>query len=128
MTFIGDHVLDNGLAALKSLASHVYINTTPEPTPFSAASSGATSLGSKNFGAGAVFPGALAAATPNGRKATSAAITDGVVGTDGTAATFSVTDNANSRLLATGTLTASQAVTSANPFTLTLFEVRFPSS
>lgn len=128
MPFVGDHVLDNGLAALKSTATHVNINSA-EPATYTAATSGATYLGTKNFGAGLVFPNAIAAGTaPVGRQLASAAVTDGSITTSGTATHWSITDNSvNARLLATGTLSASQAVTAGNPFTLGSITIKLPS-
>lgn len=127
MPTVGDYVLDNGLAALKSGSTDINVNTA-EPATFTAATSGATFLGKKVFGAGAVFPAAIAAGSPNGRKVTTAAVTDGAVTTTGTGAAVSVTDNTNSRLHVTTTLSASQSVTSGNPFTLNAFDVRLPGA
>jgi len=65
-------------------------------------------------------------ASPNGRKVTVAAITDGTVtGTDD-ATHWAITDTVNSRLLATGSLSAGQLVTSGNTYTLAAFDVRIP--
>ena len=124
---VGDYYLDNGLAAMKSGTTDININTV-EPTTFAAATAGAQFLGKKVFGAGAVFPAAIAAGTPNGRKLVTAAVTDGAISTSGTAAACSITDNTGSRLAVTTTLSASQAVTSPNPFTLGAFDVRLPGA
>lgn len=131
MTFVNDRVLDLGLNVLDSEATHIYI-CAAEPTTYAAAigaNNGTTQfgLGNKNFGAGAVF-GAPADRTPNGRKVTSAAVTDGSVTTTGTASHYAVVDSANSRLLATGALASSQAVTSGNTFTLAAFDVGIPDA
>jgi hypothetical protein len=127
MPTVGDYVLDNGLAALKSGSTDVNINTA-EPSTYTAATSGATFLGKKTFGAGNVFPAAIAAGSPNGRKVTTAAVTDGAISTGGSAGAVSVTDNTNSRLHVTTTLSAAQTVTSGNPFTLNAFDVRLPGA
>lgn len=126
MPSVQDRVLDLGLNVLDTEATHININTA-EPATFAAATSGATFLGTKNFGAGAAF-GAPAAGTPNGRKVTSVAITDGSISATGTAAAWSTTDNTNSRLLASGTLSASQGVTSGNTFQLPGFDIRLPGA
>lgn len=131
MPSIADRVLDLGLNVLDTEATHVYI-CSAEPTTYAAAigaNNGTTQfgLGNKNFGAGAVF-GSPVARTPSGRKVTSAAITDGSVTTTGTAAAYAIVDSANSRLLATGTLAASQSVTSGNTFTLAAFDVGIPGA
>lgn len=125
MPFVGDRVLDLGLNVLDTETTHININTS-EPATFAAATSGGTFLGTKNFGAGAAF-GAPAAGSPNGRKVSSAAITDGSVSATGTAANWSATDNTNSRLNAAGALSASQGVTSGNTFQLPSYDIRLPS-
>ena len=56
---INDNTLDNGLAALKSAADKIYICST-QPTTYTEATS-TYALGNKNFGAGSVFPSAIAA-------------------------------------------------------------------
>jgi len=61
-----------------------------------------------------------------GREVVVAAITDGSVTGTGTATHYAIVDTANSRLLATGDLTASQAVTSGNTFTLSSVAIGIP--
>lgn len=124
MAALGDYVLDNGLAALDTLATHININSS-EPATFTAATTTAL-LGTKNFGAGSAF-GSPAAGSPNGRKVSSTAITDGSVSTGGTATHYSVTDNTNSRLYATNSLSASQVVTAGNPWQMASFDIRIPN-
>jgi hypothetical protein len=70
--------------------------------------------------------GAAGDGSPDGRKRTVAAITDGSVTATGTATHWALTDG--SRLLASGALSASQAVTSGNTFTLAAFDVRIPAA
>jgi len=57
---------------------------------------------------------------------TIAAITDGAVTATGTATHYAIVDTVNSRLLATGSLSASQAVTNGNTFTLTSTTIGIP--
>ena len=121
---VGDYVLDNGLQALDVLASHIYI-CSQDPTTYTEATS-TYALGNKNFGAG-VAVGAPAAGSPNGRKVTTVAITDGVVTGTGTASKWAIVDSANSRLLCNGALSAGQAVTSGNTFSLGAFDIRLPN-
>ena len=64
--------------------------------------------------------------TGGGRKVTVAAITDGSVTGTGTATHYAIVDTVNSRLLATGSLTASQSVTSGNTFTLSTVDIGIP--
>lgn len=125
MAFLNDNTLDNGLAALKAAASHIYI-CSQEPATYTAATS-TYALGNKNFGAGAVYPGAIAAGSPSGRKLTSAAVADGSVTASGTATHSAVVSAGSSRLEVAQALSASQVVTSGNAFTLTAQDVRLPN-
>jgi hypothetical protein len=120
---LADRVLDLGLNVLDSEADKIFI-CSQEPTTYTEASS-TYALGNKTFSAGGAF-GAPAAGSPNGRKVSSTAITDGSVTGTGTAAKWAVVDSANSRLLADGSLAASQAVTSGNTFSLPSFDIRIP--
>ena len=125
MTFLNDNTLDNGLSALKAAADKVYI-CSAEPATFTAATS-TLALGNKNFGAGAVYPAAIAAGTPSGRQLVTAAITDGTVTGTGTASHYAVTTTASSRLELANSLSATQAVTSGNTFTLGAATLRLPN-
>lgn len=124
MPYLNDSVLDSGLSSLKSAATRIYI-CSAEPATYTAASS-TNALGNKNFGAGNVFPGAIAAGSPSGRKLDTAAVTDGTVTGTGTASHWAVTSE--SVLFAASSLSASQAVTSGNSFTLGSFAIRLPNT
>lgn len=126
MASVNNNTLDNGLAALKASASHIYL-CSAEPTTYAEATA-TFALGNKNFGAGAVYPGAIAAGSPSGRKLTSAAVTDGTVTATGTATHSAVVSSASSRLEVVQTLLATQSVTSGNTFTLTAQDVRLPGT
>jgi hypothetical protein len=117
MASIADRVFDSGLTVLDTEATHIHV-CSAEPTVFGTLNS----LGNKNFGAGGCF-GAPADRTGGGRKVSSTAVTDGSVTSTGTATHWAVTDTTNSRLLATGALASSQAVTSGNTFTLSSFDI-----
>ena len=122
MAFIADRVLDNGLSALSAEATRLDICSS-EPTSYTEATSTVT-LGTKT----GVSVGTPAARSPDGRKVTVASISDGSVSGTGTASHWALTDPANSRLLATGSLSASQAVTSGNTFTLAAFDIGIPGA
>jgi hypothetical protein len=124
MPFINTDVLDSGLSNLKSTATHIYITNAEATTRTQAVTTFA--LGNKSFGAGNVFPAAISAYLTTGRKVTSAAVTDGSVTVTGTASHWAVVDG--TRLLATGALSAPQAVTNGNTFTLTAFDVSIPGA
>lgn len=125
MAFIADRVFDNGLTVLDTEANAIYICST-EPTTYVAA----TSTNALGAATGGNFPGigAPANGSPNGRQVTVAAVTNGSVTANGTATHYAIVDTVNSRLLVTGALTASQAVTSGNTFTLSSFTVRIPAA
>lgn len=126
MAFINTNTLDNGLSALKAAADRIYI-CSAEPTTFTEATS-TFALGSKNFGAGAVFPAAIANGSPSGRKLTTAVITDGAVSANGTASHWASVTFGSSRLETAQSLTATQVVTSGNNFTLTAADVRLAAT
>jgi hypothetical protein len=121
---VGDYALDNGLNAIHNLADKIYICSN-DPTNFTDATS-TYALGNMNFGVGGCF-GVPGAGSPNGRQIASVAVTTGSVTGTGTAAKWAVVDSANSRLLANGSLAASQAVTAGNTFTLASFNIRLPN-
>lgn len=123
--YVNDNVLDNGLAGLKAAASDIYL-CSQEPATFVGATS-TYALGRKNFGAGAVFPNAIAAGAPNGRQLATAAVTDGAITASGSAAHWAITSAGASRLEAANNLSASQVVTIGNTFQLPSFTIRLPS-
>lgn len=122
MAFIADYVLDAALSKLDTEANRLDI-TSQEATTYTEATSTYT-LGNKT----SLSIGAPGDRTPNGRKVTVAAITDGSVTGTGTATHWAIVDTANSRLLATGSLSSSQAVTDGNTFTLAAFDIGIPDA
>lgn len=122
MPFIADRVLDNGLTVLGTEANRLDICSS-EPTTYTQATSTNT-LGNKT----SLSIGAPTARTPSGRKVVVAQITDGTVTGTATATHWAISDTVNSRLLATGSLSASQAVTSGNTFTLASFDIGIPGA
>ena len=121
---VASRVLDLGLNVLDTEADKIVL-CSQEPTTFTEANS-TYKLGEKSFSAAAAF-GSPANGSPNGRKVSSTAITDGSVTATGTATNWAAIDTANSRLLAVGSLSASQAVTSGNTFSLPSFDIRLPN-
>ena len=120
MATLGDRVFDNGLTVLDTEANRLDI-TSQEATTYAGATSTYT-LGNKTT----PTIGAPADRSGGGREVTVSAITDGTVTGTGTATHYAITDTSNTRLLATGALTASQGVTSGNTFTLTSFKIGIP--
>ena len=120
MATLNDRVFDNGLTVLDTEADAVHV-TSQEATTYTSATSTHTLGNSTSLSIGA--PGDRYG---GGRKVTVAQITDGSVTGTGTATHYALVDTSNSRLLATGALTASQSVTSGNTFTLAAFDIGIP--
>jgi hypothetical protein len=122
MPYLNDRVYDNGLTVLDTEANRLDICSS-EPTTYTEATSTYT-RGNKT----SLSVGAPAARTPNGRKVTVAAITDGAVTSTGSAAYYALSDTTNSRLLAAGALSGGgQTVTNGNVFTLAAFDIGIPA-
>jgi hypothetical protein len=117
-----DRVLDFGLNVLDIESAFLSVCSAEPTTIAIAATSGL--LGFKSWGAGLVF-GAPSAGSPNGRKVTATAVSDGTITTSGTASWWAT--YAAGTLHAHGTLSSTQVVTAGNTFTLTAFDVRIPS-
>jgi hypothetical protein len=120
MATLNDRVFDNGLTVLDTEANRIDI-TSVEATTYASATSTNT-LGNST----SLSIGAPADRAGGGREVTVAAITDGAVTNTGTATHYAIVDTVNSRLLATGSLTASQSVTSGNTFTLSSVAIGIP--
>jgi len=120
MPFLNDRVLDNGLSVLDTEANRLDI-CSAEPASYAAATT-TNSLGNKT----SLSVGAPADGSPNGRAVTVASFSDGNVTATGTATHYAIVDTVNSRLLAAGALSAPQAVTDGNTFSLSAFTIRIP--
>jgi len=120
MATLNNRVFDNGLTTLDTEANKVLV-TSQEASTYAEASS-TYALGNST----SLSIGAPADRSGGGRKVAVASITDGSVTGTGTATHYALVDTNNSRLLATGALTASQAVTSGNTFTLATFDIGIP--
>lgn len=120
MASLADRVFDNGLTVLDTEANRIDI-TSQESTTYAEATSTHT-LGNST---------SLSIASPTdrsggGREVVVAAISDGSVSGTGTATHYAIVDTSNSRLLVTGSLSASQSVTSGNTFSLASFTIGIP--
>lgn len=120
MATLNDRVFDNGLTVLDTEANAIYI-TSSEATDYTDATS-TSALGNST----SLSIGAPQDRSGGGREVVVAAITDGSVTGNGTATHYAIVDTVNSRLLATGSLTASQSVTSGNTFTLSSVAIGIP--
>lgn len=119
MPYLNDRVLDLGLNVLDTEADKITV-CNAEPATFTAANA-ANALGSKSFAVGGAF--GSPAARSGGRKVTSTAISDGTIATTGTVSHWAGIDTVNSRLLVAQALSATQAVTASNVFTLGAMDV-----
>lgn len=122
MPSLADYVLDAALAKLDTEATHLYI-TSAEATTYTEAIT-TYALGNK----ASISVGAPADRTPNGRKVTVAAITDGSVTANGTASHWAIVDTGNTRLLGANALSATQVVTSGNSFAIPAFDIGLPDA
>jgi hypothetical protein len=120
MATLDNRVFDNGLTVLDTEANKILI-TSAEATTYTEANA-TFALGDST----SLSVGAPADRGAGGREVTVAAITDGTVTATGTATHYAIVDTANTRLLATSTLTTSQAVTNGNTFTLTSMTIGIP--
>lgn len=120
MATLNNRVFDNGLSVLDTEANKILV-TSQEATTYTEANA-TYALGNST----SLSVGAPADRSGGGREVTVAAISDGSVTGTGTATHFAIVDTSNTRLLATGSLTASQAVTSGNTFTLGAFTIGIP--
>ena len=121
MATLNNRVYDNGLGVLDTEANRLDI-CSQEPTTYTEATTTYT-LGNKT----SLSIGAPSARAGGGREVTIAAFTDGAVTGNGSATHYSIVDTANSRLLATGSLSSSQTVTSGNTFSLAAFKIGIPA-
>ena len=112
MPFISDEVYDGGLDYADTNGTRIDICYTQEPTTYTEATS-TFSCGNKT----GLNTGATEAGATDGRRVQVPAITDGSVTATQTAGWWALTDGAT-LFIAAGALSATQAVTSGNTFTL----------
>jgi len=117
MAYINDEVFDTGLDYADTNGTRIDICYTQEPTTYAEATSTYT-CGNKT----GLNTGATEAGDVDGRKVVVPAITDGSVTASQTAGWWALTDG-SSILVATGALSATQAVTSGNTFTLDAIDI-----
>ena len=120
MASIAERVLDNCIRVLDTEANKITV-TSQESTTYASANS-THALGSST----SLSIGSPADRSGGGREVTVAAVTDGSISATGTASHYAILDTSNTRLLATGSLSASQSVTSGNTFTLASFKIGIP--
>jgi hypothetical protein len=119
MAYINDEAFDAGLDYLDTNGTQIDICFTQEPTTYAEATSTYTCGIKTSAVTGVPEDGAA-----DGRRVIVSAITDGSVTDTQTAGWWALTDGAT-LLLATGPLTATQAVTSGNTFTLDAISITY---
>jgi len=122
MAFLADTVFDNGLTTLDTNGTRLDI-TVGEATNYTEATgtyNGTTQLSAGSDTVNTTAPGDASSGT--GRSVTVPAITAGTVSASETVTYWALT-NGTDTLYATGALSAGQAVTIGNPFTLTEIEI-----
>lgn len=121
--YLNDRVLDNGLSALTSEGNKITL-CSQLPSDYTGANA-TYALGNKT----SVTVGSPAASSsPAGRKVTIPSISGGTVSSSGTATHWALVDTSGSRLLAANVLSASQAVTSGNTFSLGAIDIILPTA
>ena len=120
MALLDNRVLDNGLTVLDTEANAIYVTSQQAVSYVDATATSA--LGNST----SLSIGAPQDRAGGGREVVVAAITDGSVTGTGTATHYAIVDTINSRLLAAGSLSASQAVTTGNTFTLSSVSIGIP--
>lgn len=120
MATLADRVFDSGLTVLDTEANRIDI-TSQEVTTYTEAVTTYT-LGNST----SLSIGAPADKSGGGRQVTVAAISDGSVTSTGTATHYSIVDTLNTRLLATGSLSSSKAVTSGDSWASASFTIGIP--
>ncbi len=121
MAFLQTTVYDSGLSYITSNVTTLHI--------LSGASDPATyaDVTTNTLGNSAVTVGSPGVRSGGGRKVTVPAISSGSVTATGTATRYALVKTATSELIAAGSLSASQSVTSGNTFSLTTFDIGIPA-
>jgi len=118
--FMSDEIYDAGLDYADTNGTRMDVTHTAEATTYSLATTdNVNSVGNKT----GLNTGATADGPTDGRKVIVPAITDGTVTETATAGFWALTDGAT-LLVATGPLTATQAMTDGNTFSLDAVELR----
>lgn len=125
---LADRVLDNGLTVLDTEVTKLCITAGEATTYSEATTSGNKMLATYALASGASSP---ADASPNGRYVTVPVVpgSGSAPAAAGTATHWALVDENNTRLLATGALSASVALATGNSgFILNAFNITIPAS
>lgn len=117
MAFLADDIFDSGLNVLNTATTTIHI-TSQEATTRTEATS------TYDLGNVSVSIPVASDRSGGGRKVSVPAVTSGSVTDTNTATHYAIVDG--TRLLVTGSLSSSQAVTSGNTFSLATFDIGIP--
>ena len=119
MATLSDDVFDSGLDYITTNVDELHI-CSAEPTTYAEATS------TYSLGSDSVTVGAAADRGAGGREVVVPAISGGSVTSTGTASHYALVKTGTSELIATGSLSSTQGVTSGDSFTLTSFAIGIP--
>jgi hypothetical protein len=119
MAFLANDIFDSGLNVLNTATTTIHITSQEATTRTEATST--YDLGNASV---SIPVAADRTASGGGRKVAVPAVTTGSVTATNTATHYAIVDG--TRLLVTGSLSASQAVTSGNSFSLATFDIGIP--
>jgi hypothetical protein len=119
MATLSDDVFDSGLDYITTNVDELHI-CSAEPTTYAEATS------TYSLGSDSVTVGAAADRGAGGREVVVPAISGGSVTATGTASHYALVKTGTSELIATGSLSSTQGVTSGDSFTLTSFAIGIP--
>ncbi len=120
MAYLSNNVFDSGLS---------YIDTNTENFYLLSAVPGLTWSNIASYALGSKASPSIAAPSDRssgGREVVISAITDGRVTATGTASHYALTDDSNSEIIATSTLSSSLSVTSGGTFATETFTIGIP--
>lgn len=119
MATLSDDVFDSGLDYITANVDELHI-CSAEPTTYAEATS------TYSLGSDSVTVGAAADRGAGGREVVVPAISGGSVTATGTVTHYALVKTGTSELIATGSLSSTQGVTSGDSFTLTSFAIGIP--
>lgn len=120
MAELNNDVFDSGLSTLTSSTETLHILSADPGLTW--ANIATYTLGNKS----GPSVGSPTDRTGGGRKVTISATTDGNITGTGTATYYALTDDSDTKILASAALNSSQSITAGNTFTLTEFEIGIP--
>ena len=119
MATLSNDVFDSGLDYITANVNEIHI-CSAEPATYAEATS------TYSLGSDSVTVGAAQDRTAGGREVVVPAVSGGTVSSTGVVTHYALVKTGTSELIATGSLSATQGVTSGDAFTLTSFTIGIP--